>query len=375
MEQQPDASRLSRILELTAAELRVRFDKVRDAIKHNGLVGQEGEKIVATFLRERLPSSIGVTTGEVLDVEGGRSRQTDVVLFDAMRTPMLFTGEGKDTHVVPAEGVLAVIEVKTRLRSSDLEGCLANCRSVKQRVQTAYFPQPIQIRHVAYGQEWDDLPIFFYVFGAASDNLYAKALNDLQADVPVHERIDMLCCLDRDVTANAGIDITGGTEALKTVISARSLPKGGLADIETPMPLLVWYAMLASTVMQTGTRPIGITRYVAEDLHVQAQMPGGAIGRAMYDEALVALVALADHQGIDAEILRRWQAKEPLSARDQYEMLRAPGYAPAPDLPEPQRQLLDLAIEAAKTLPFEQWESLALVSPTPETNEDSTDCP
>ncbi len=353
MEQQADVSRLSRILELTAAELRVKFDKVRDAVEHNGLVGQEGEKIVAAFLRERLPSSIGVTTGEVLDVEGGRSRQTDVVLYDAIRTPMLFAGEEKDTHVVPAEGVLAVIEVKTRLRSSDLEGCLANCRSVKQRIRTAYFPQPFHVRHVAYGQEWEDLPIFFSVFGAASDNLYAEALNGLQADVPIHERIDMLCCLDRGVIVNAGIDLSAGIEALKTVLSARSLPKGGLASIETPKPLLVWYAMLASSVMQAGTRSIDITRYVADDLHVQAQMPGGAIARAMYEEALV---AMAEHQGIGADVLRRWQAREPLSVRDQYELLRAPGFTPAPDIPEDQRQLLDLAIEAAKTLPFEQWE-------------------
>jgi hypothetical protein len=64
------------------------------------------------------------------------------------------------------------------------------------------------VRHVAYGREWHDLPIFFSVFGAASDNFYAEALNVLQADVPVHERIDMLC-LDRGVTANAGIDLTG----------------------------------------------------------------------------------------------------------------------------------------------------------------------
>jgi len=33
----------------------------------------------------------------------------------------------------------------------------------------------------------------------------------------------------------------------------------------------------------------------------------------MFDEALV---AMADHQGINADILRRWQAKAPLSARD-----------------------------------------------------------
>ena len=142
------------------------------------------------------------------------------------------------------------------------------------------------------------------------------------------------------------------------MISARSLPQGGLANIETPKPLLVWYALLASTVMQAGTRPIDITRYVEADLHVRAQMPGGAIARAIYDEALV---AMAEHQGIDADVLRRWQAKRPLTVRDQYELLRAPGFTLAPDIPENQRQLLDVAIEAAKTLPFEQWERLGLV--------------
>lgn len=359
MEQHADDSRLSRILELTVAELMVKFDKLRDAIEHNGLVGEEGEKIVAAFLRERLPGSIGVTTGEIVDVEGGRSRQTDVVLYDAMRTPMLFTGEEKDTHVVPAEGVLAVIEVKKRLRSSDLAGCLRNCRSVKRLIRNAYFAQTIQLRHVAYGREWDDLPIFFSVFGVGSDNLYAEALNVLQADVPVHERIDMLCCLDRGVTINAGIDLSAGIDALKNVISPRSLPKGGLANVETAKPLLVWYAMLASIVMQAGTRPIDITRYVAEDLHVEAQMPGGAIGRAMADEALV---AMAEHQGIDPDILRRWQAKRPLSAHDQYEMIRAPGFTPASDLPEDQRQLLDVTVQAARTMPFEEWKSLGLFS-------------
>jgi len=107
------------------------------------------------------------------------------------------------------------------------------------------------------------------------------------------------------------------------VISARSLPQGGLANIETPKPLLVWYAMLASTVMQASTRPIDITRYVEADLHVRAEMPGGAIARAIYDEALV---AMAEHQGIDADVLRRWQAKRPPAVRDQYELLRASGF-------------------------------------------------
>jgi len=52
-----------------------------------------------------------------------------------------------------------------------------------------------------------------------------------------------------------------------------------------------------------------------------------------------------------------------VSARDSYELLRARGYRSAPDLPQLQRQLLNLAIEAAKPLPFDQWEGLGLISP------------
>ncbi|MBC7593142.1 MAG: hypothetical protein H7288_04265 [Kineosporiaceae bacterium] len=61
----------------------------------------------------------------------------------------------------------------------------------------------------------------------------------------------------------------------------------------------------------------------------------------MADEALI---AMAQHQGIDPDILRRWQAKEPLSAHDQFELKCSPEYGAAPDLAEDQRRLLDVAI-------------------------------
>jgi len=104
VEQEAGDSRLSRTLELTAAELQVKFEKVRYAFEHNGLVGQEGEKIVAKFLRERLPGSIGVTTGEVLDVEGGRSRQTDVVLLTRCERPCFSPGRRRTPTLCQPRG-------------------------------------------------------------------------------------------------------------------------------------------------------------------------------------------------------------------------------------------------------------------------------
>lgn len=354
------ASHLATILRVTADELRLKFQKARDAVGHNGVVGQEGERIVAGFLRDRLPKSIGVTTGEIIDVEGGRSKQADVILYDALHTPMIFSGEDADTSVVPAEGVLAVIEVKTHLRSGDLEGCLANCRSVKQRVRSAYLSQPIQLRHFAYGREWEALPVFYSVFSSASDNLYAGSMNDLQADVPIHERIDMMCCLDRGVLVNAGFDLSHGIQEAELVFSARSLPKGGLANVETTKPLLIWYAMLATTVMQAGGRPIDVTQYLKDDLRIVGEIPNGSITRAIHDEALV---AMAEDQGIDPGILRRWQAREALSPRDQYELIRAPGFTVSDEVSELDRQGIQLARELAKALSFDEWKKLGLVKP------------
>jgi uncharacterized protein DUF6602 len=350
---------LAEILRQTAAELTLKFERARTAVGHSGVAGQEGERIVAGFLRERLPEAIGVTTGEVVDSQGGRSRQIDVILYDAMRTPMIFSGEQSETHVVPAEGVLAVVEVKTHLRSGDIGACLTNCRSVKQRVRTAYFRQPIEIRYAAYGQEWVDMPIHYSVFAATSDNLYSGRLNDLQADVPIEERIDLLCCLDRGVAVNAGIDLSGGISAIKTVFSGRSLPSGGLANIEDPSKsLLIWYSMLATAVMQAMPRPIDISRYLSADLRVEAKMPGGAISRGMHDAAVN---AMAEDQGVDAGLLRRWQAKEPLDLRDLYDLMRAPGFSLSANVSVHQRALIEAAMTSARTLTFEEWEALGIV--------------
>lgn len=129
-----------------------------------------------------------------------------MILYDAEHTPMLFSNQNEKITLVPAEGVPGVVEVK-HLRSRDIEICLANCESVKQLVRTAYFPQAIQTTHTIYGKQYIEPPIYYNVFAAASDNLYAGKLNEIQEDVPIDQRIDSVCCLDRDVPVNLGLSI------------------------------------------------------------------------------------------------------------------------------------------------------------------------
>ena len=117
----PTESRLSQILAPTAEQMLSEFKKIRISFDHNGMAGEGGETVVAEFLRSQLPQSIGICTGEILDVTGQTSKQEDVILYDAEHTPMLFADQNKKLARVPAEGVLGVVEVKTHLRSSDIE--------------------------------------------------------------------------------------------------------------------------------------------------------------------------------------------------------------------------------------------------------------
>lgn len=116
--------------------------------------------------------------------------------------------------------------------------------------------------------------------------------------------------------------------------------------------------MLATAVMQAMPRPIDISRYLSADLRVEAKMPGGAISRGMHDAAVN---AMAEDQGVDAGLLRRWQAKEPLDLRDLYDLMRAPGFSLSANVSVHQRALIEAAMTSARTLTFEEWEALGIV--------------
>lgn len=87
--------------------------KRTEGLGHNGLRGARREQLVREALAEFLPGGIGITRGEILGSTGQRSPELDVLLYDSVDGSVLFR-EG-DISVLPAESVLAVLSVKTRL--------------------------------------------------------------------------------------------------------------------------------------------------------------------------------------------------------------------------------------------------------------------
>jgi hypothetical protein len=100
--------------------------KIAGLLGHKGTIGGAREFMVSKCLRSFLPSSVEIGSGVTIDSDGRRSRQIDIIIYDP-RFPALRTGAG---GLFLVEGVIATVEVKSRLTRKTLEGSLENCASV-----------------------------------------------------------------------------------------------------------------------------------------------------------------------------------------------------------------------------------------------------
>ena len=243
----------------TRTQMTAELAKIRAASEHAGVKGQSAEEVLATFLRRHLPASLGVTTGHVVDSYGNRSTQVDVIIYDATRTPALFTSADGGVDVLPAEGVLAVIEVKMHLKSSQLNGVRSNCESVVALARDAYYGDPIP-KFLGYGDAWAELPIYYSVFAFESDAMYASKFNEMQREKSLPEHVASICYLDRGVSLPVVLE--GGGAVYKSMPT----PPGIMVDISTEDALLLWFISLCDVVFQVTTRPIALSRYAADQL-------------------------------------------------------------------------------------------------------------
>ena len=60
-------------------------------IQHNGDKGENREEILMEFLQKHLPKRYGVTKGEVISKSGQRSHAIDIIIYDAVNCPVLYS--------------------------------------------------------------------------------------------------------------------------------------------------------------------------------------------------------------------------------------------------------------------------------------------
>lgn len=240
-----------------AEKMQSDFRAAQKAITHSGLKGTANEETLKRFLRQYLPQVLDISGGQLIDAGGNRSRQLDVIVSDANKTPILF--ESSDVRVIPIECAYAVIEVKAYLDKAELEKAYHNMKSVKSLEKQAFFYKqgPIVSKKSLYGSEWGIWPMQHFVFAFDSPGLDSvkSNLDGLQGNDPVHRRIDMICVLDKGVVINS---TRNGN------ISALPEPGSKTIGYETKNALLLFYILSSVILNQADMDPFNIHPYIRD---------------------------------------------------------------------------------------------------------------
>jgi hypothetical protein len=92
--------------------------KKSSSINHRGNKGGSREETLRQFFRERFPTAYAITEGEVVDLNGLVSPQLDLMFYNQSTN---FALNADKTSILPAETLLASVEVKTTLSRIEIE--------------------------------------------------------------------------------------------------------------------------------------------------------------------------------------------------------------------------------------------------------------
>lgn len=267
----PKAPPLADHLYARAEAMRNTFQRVRRA--HKGESGRRREDDLRDFLRLMLPGRLGVGTGEIVATDGTVSGQADIIIYDALQTPLLDRSES--SIVVPIEGVYGVIEVSSRLDGPKLKEDVAKIRAIKRLPKTAYFqPSPQQAivnTYSVHGQARTEFPTLGFCFAYESVSLRSllKTLDELDDTEDLANNVDMVCSLSVGCIANgeryADGDFGRLTGARQPGLSRFGLPtKAGDRQRGEGAALLLFYLIGCGLLTQADTKPIRMAAYMGE---------------------------------------------------------------------------------------------------------------
>lgn len=109
-------------------QMLLRLEDIRGRFTHAGAKGDAAEDTLREFVKEFLPIYFRVGSGQVIDRQGGISRQQDVVILNEHH-PYLNDLSKQSVFII--EGVACVAEVKSVLTGKELDRALENSLSFK----------------------------------------------------------------------------------------------------------------------------------------------------------------------------------------------------------------------------------------------------
>lgn len=109
--------------------------EVRDVNDHPTAIGDGSELHWLSMLGKHLPARYQASKAFIVDADGARSEQIDIVIHDRQFSPCLLDNAG--ARYIPAESVYAVLEVKQALTKPHLEYAGAKIASVRRLRRTS----------------------------------------------------------------------------------------------------------------------------------------------------------------------------------------------------------------------------------------------
>lgn len=229
------------------------------AIGHALTRGEVRESEVIAGLRPHIPERFEVASGEVINAEGQRSLQQDVIIADKLiGTPFLATG---GIGVFPIEIVYGVLQVKSSISPSEIAEAVENIRSVKtlipdgSRMARPIGPMPMATSTI--GKPYGGI----VAFSASSDLVkLGQAFIDANAAIPASEnRCDALVVIDRALIA--------WLDNNKQFLVPSALNARSLAVAEGPDALLQFYLTMRQM----------LSSYAPPDFHLHTYAQGSSL--------------------------------------------------------------------------------------------------
>lgn len=110
-------------------ELLAKREVIKSLTRQSKIQGDYYEALIRDFVRRFIPERFRVGYGLLYDEEGRRSRECDVVIYDALDRKPLF--KSQDLVIVNSKDVKFVMQVKSILTSKSLKEAINNLKSVK----------------------------------------------------------------------------------------------------------------------------------------------------------------------------------------------------------------------------------------------------
>lgn len=237
----------------------------REFIKHPGSKGDATEQRWIEFLRTYLPNRYKVDKAIVIDSMGDVSEQMDVVIYDAIYTPFIFSQDS--IMYIPAESVYAVFEVK-----QDVKGYI---KYAAKKVESVRKLKRTSIDMVASGRPMAARPLTKIIGGiltTTSSYKGNKTIENHLKKLTSLQTLDLGCFCDTGsfyVDYNEAVfeginstnDIKDNCECIKQVYENRKVNE--IKFSEKDVSLFTFFLQLVSYLKSIGTVPaIDINAYL-----------------------------------------------------------------------------------------------------------------